>query len=271
MQLRNQMYLEGIAGLTASSILLIGSFAFAQSTATPPPSGQSGWGMHGGRGMGMRPGVFGTVASISGDTLTVTSQGRPMAQGTTPTPTTFMVDATNATVTKDNAASTIGAVAVGDMVMVQGTVTGTNVAATKIMDGKMGMGKGGWGMGSSTRPQLNSIIKGNGQPVIGGSVSAVSSDTLTVTTAEGGQTYTVDATNATIEKDNATSSVSAIAVGDKVVAQGSVNGTAVTASSVIDSGTMSQTAGVQGAMPHPRTGGFFGAIGGFFQHLFGFF
>src|SRR5262249_10880928 len=111
---------------------------------------------------------------------------------------------------------------------------------------------------------------GNGEPVIGGSVTSISGDTLTVTTAQGGQTYTVDATNAIVEKNNATSSVSAIETGDKVVVQGSVNGTSVTASSVLDSGQMQ--AQVNGnAKPDPRFGGFFGAIGGLFRRLFGFF
>jgi len=46
-------------------------------------------------------------------------------------------------------------------------------------------------------------------------VSAVGGNTLTVTTAQGGVTYSVDVTNATIKQGNTTGSVSSIAVGDK--------------------------------------------------------
>ena len=54
-------------------------------------------------------------------------------------------------------------------------------------------------------------------------------------------------TNATVVKDNATSSISAIASGDNVIVQGTVNGTAVTASSVIDQGASRFVVGVDGA------------------------
>ena len=45
--------------------------------------------------------------------------------------------ATNAKVTKDNAASSISSIVVGDTIMVQGTVNGTTVTAKNIFDGKM--------------------------------------------------------------------------------------------------------------------------------------
>jgi hypothetical protein len=209
-------------------------------------------GMMGGRGymMGQKSGVFGTVASVSGNTLTVTSKMRP--NGST-TSTTYTVDATNATVMKAGVSSSVSNIAVGDMVMVAGTVNGTSVVATTIRDGVVG-----------TKTPPVSIIKGNGQPVIGGAVMAISGNTLTVTN-KSNVTYTVDATNATIEKSNAVSSVSAITVGDNVVVQGAINGNSVTASSVIDGGTTSTTT------PAKKGNGFFGTIGNFFHNLFGFF
>jgi hypothetical protein len=207
---------------------------------------------------GRAPGVFGTVSAVSGNTLTVTSKGGPNSSSTA---TTYTVDASNATVMKDNATSSVSNIAVGDNVMVQGTVSGTNVTATRIEDGiPQGMGKGGGAVAS---------FQGNGEPVVGGSVSAINGDSLTVTN-KSNVTYTVDATNATIMKGNATSSLSAIATGDNVLVQGTVNGTAVTATTVIDQGAASSSTTSGGPMMRGM-GGFFGAIGGFFQHLFGFF
>jgi Domain of unknown function (DUF5666) len=214
------------------------------------------------------PGVFGTVSAINGTTLTVTSKGGPSTQSSSGT--TYTVDASNAIVVKDGATSTVSAIATGDTVMVQGTVSGSSVTATKINDGmpqgQQGgmMGKGGGALAS---------LQGNGEPVIGGSVSAISGDTLTVTN-KSNVTYSVDATNATVIVKNATSSISAIATGDNVVVQGTVDGTAVTASTVIDQGAQSSggnngTTGGPGMMH--GIGGVMGAIGGFFQHLFGFF
>jgi hypothetical protein len=178
------------------------------------------------------------------------------------TPTTYTVDATGATVTKDNAASSVSAIAVGDTLMVQGTVSGTSVTAKTIRDGMPAMrgGQGGPGAGGSP-------IQGNGEPVIGGAITAISGTTLTVN-AKAGINYSVDASGAVVKKGNATSTVSAITVGDNVVVQGTVNGTSVVASSVMDSGAPKTTTSgtAKGGM-----GGFMGAIGGFFQHLFGFF
>ena len=280
--------------------------ALASAQTTPPPSGTA-WngnsshsGMPGGR-MGMQPGVFGTVTAINGTTLTVSGKqgrsfgGAPSSNTSgTPTQTTpaapvapatvvYTVDASNATVRKNNATSTVASIVVGDTVAVRGTVSGTSVTATSISDGVMSMTRGGnggrggpGGMGSSTRPTSMpaSPITGNGQPVIAGSVSAISGNTLTVTN-KSNVTYTVDVTNAKIVQGQATITISSVAVGDNVIIQGAVSGTSVTASSVID-----QKAGQQGtaapggvngtsSSPAPR-GGIFGAIGSFFSHIFGF-
>jgi hypothetical protein len=212
--------------------------------------------MRGGPGAGRGRGVFGTVATINGNTLTVTSKmGGPNSTSTTTT--TYTVDATNAKVTKDNAASTISAIAVGDTVAIQGTISGTNITATMIRDGVMTPGQ-----------PTNPLIQGNGEPVIAGTISNISGNTLTVTN-KSNVTYTVDVTNAKVTKGNAASTVSAIVVGDNVVIQGTVNGTSITAASVIDSGTTPTKTGMTGnsSNPHP---GIFGSIGSFFKRIFGF-
>ena len=253
---------RSLQALVAGSAL-IGSFALT-GTAFAAPVPTSGFG-HGGMNM-PRPAVVGTVASISGNTLTVTAKAWQRGSSTT-TATTYSVDATNATVTKSGASSTVSAIAVGDMIFVQGTVSGTSVTATKIYDGLMGrMGMPGKKPDMNVASHTPAII-GNGQPVIGGSVTAISGNSLTVTN-KSNVTYTVDVTSATVTKTGVTgATISNIVVGDNVVIQGAVNGTSIIASSVIDQVAPSSTSnGTKRPM-----GGFFGAIGGFFSHLFGFF
>jgi hypothetical protein len=275
------------------NVFVQGTISGTSVTATKIFDGQFRGGMMGsvtgsGQGFGfgpggVRPAVIGQVASISGTTLTVTSRGFGSNPGANPgsgqngtATTTYTVDASNATVIKNNATSSVSSIAVGDTIAVVGTVSGTNVTATSIRDsiGGMGMmggrgngnnnGKGG-STGSSTGTGAGTgagaIIQGNGQPIIAGTVSTLSGTTFSVTN-NGSATYSVDASSATVVKGNATSTVSNIAVGDHVVVQGAVNGTSVTASSVIDSGAA--TTGGRGL------GGFLGSIGSFFQHLFGF-
>jgi hypothetical protein len=81
------------------------------------------------------------------------------------------------------------------------------------------------------------------QPGVGGTVTAVNGNTVTVTGADG-KTYTIDASAATVTKDE-TVSVSNIAVGDTVMANGTVNGTSVTATAIHD-GKMSGGFGGRG-------------------------
>lgn len=239
-----------------------------------------GMGWHRGPG-GPGMGIVGTVASVSGTTITLTSKIPPRMQGgnsttgnPTPTPTTFTVDASNATVIKDGATSTVSAIATGDTLVVKGTVSGTNIAATVIRDGvvpQLGAGngpKGGWdGSQASSTP----LIQGNGQPVVAGKVSAINGASLTITN-NSNVTYTIDASSAKVQKGNMLSALSSIALGDSVVVQGAVNGTSITAYSVIDQGTpnSSESSGGPGNSMMGGFGGIMRGIGGFFQHLFGF-
>jgi hypothetical protein len=249
----------------------------------------------------MASGVFGSVTAISGTTLTVTSEGRPARKDASSTAavtdassTVYAVDASNAKVYKDNATTTVSlsSVAVGDSVMVEGTVSGTSVTATTIRDGVMKQGGQGMPGGnrnfdgaSSTRPTSSSTpkatIKGNGEPVVGGDVTAISGTTLTITNTSN-VTYTIDAASTTVVVKGASSTLGSIAIGDTLVVQGTVNGTSVAASSIIDQGTKpTNVSSTNSSSSQPRDdggfggfgdaiGGFFGSIGGFFQHLFGF-
>ncbi len=208
-------------------------------------------------GMGIR----GTVASISGTTLTVTSsQGFSSTTATT----TYTVDASNATVTKSGQASSVSAIAVGDTVMIQGTVSGASVTATTIKDGV-----------------AQQAIQGNGEPVVAGSVTAISGNSITITN-KSNVTYTIDATNAKfVVAGVASPTISNVAVGDNLVVQGTVNGTSVTASSVIDQkATVNPNTNNPGSNQqhqHGIIGGItsgishmFGGFGNFFKRMFGF-
>ena len=138
----------------------------------------------------------------------------------------------------------------------------------------MGRGQGkGANDGSQSAGNVGSgtasLVAGNGQPIVGGAITAISGNTLTVTN-KSNVTYAVDATSANFLQGSATIAISGVKVGDTVVVQGTVNGTSVTASTVIDQGQQA-AAGATGTTPkRGGIGGFFGGIGSFFSHLFGF-
>lgn len=162
------------------------------------------------------PAAMGKVTAISGNMITITDQ-KP---GST-TSMTYTVDATNATVTKDrDTASSVSAIAIGDMIAVDGTVSGSNVTATTIHDGFGGPGGFGGGRGGP----------GGGAM---GTVTAVSGTTLTVTDKDGG-VYTIDASSATVKADGSASAVSDIKVGDTVMIQGKVTTASMTATDIED-------------------------------------
>ena len=277
MNIRTQKYMGAFALLVLVASAASVSFASADTGAAAADAGSQFHGRGGMMGM-HKPGVAGTVTAVSGNTITITAkQFAPRAKGTSgttttpvaPTTITYTIDATNATVKKAGAASSVSGIAVGDMIMAQGTVTGTSVAATTIEDG-FGKGMGGGMMGSGGASLAN-LPAGNGQPIVGGSVTAVSGNTITITNTAG-VTYTIDATSAKFQKGGVTAATIAnISVGDSVIAQGTVNGTAVSAATVLDQGAKPvATANANGTTTKPAAKGFFGAIGGFFAHIFGF-
>lgn len=222
----------------------------------------------------MKPAVVGQVTAISGNTITITSkQGFDRKNNTTTAPTvttiTFTIDATNAKIEKGNVAGTIGNIVVGDTIMVQGTVAGTNVVATNIRDGiarGQDQNKGKNNDNKNVDQQIPANIQGNGLPVIAGSITSISGNSIVVTN-KSNVTYTVDATSAKIiQGGNTTATISNIAVGDMVLVQGTVNGNAVVASSVVDQKLATSTTTETATKSH----GFFAGIGAFFSHLFGY-
>ena len=244
--------------ITASGIA-VGDSIFVEGTTTGTSvvasaihdgvmlKGGMGGGMPGGNPI---PGVSGVVTAVSGNTITITAKQHTL-NSKTATSTTYTIDATNASVQKAGAVSSVSGIAVGDTINAQGTITGTTVVATKINDGRM--------MQNRNAQDGTNMPEGNGQPVIAGTVTAVSGSTITITN-KSNVAYTIDASAAKITKGDAAGTAASIAVGDVILAQGTVNGTSVTAVTVND----------QGVAKTAASEGFFSRIGGFFAHLFGF-
>ena len=212
--------LFGILGLTAGTVgtIALESHAAGLTTTNTTQSATQ----TAGHKMGTPPAASGTVTAISGSSITITNKQSN---------TSYTVDASNATIQKFTAPTssdtsgskptpttiTISGISIGDTIMVQGTVSGTNVVATKIMDGMMG-GRGGFG--------------GRGHNGADGTVSAINGNTITLT-GKDGKTYTVDASSASVKKV-ADSSVSNIAVGDTLMVNGTTSGTTITAKNITD-------------------------------------
>jgi len=143
-----------VAGVFAGFAAAISSFfgGHGHMTSTPPNDWRGTASSTWSGGMREMPAVFGKVSAIDGTTLTVLGR----AGTTTMATTTFSVDASNAKILKGSATTTvsIGAIAVGDFLGIEGTVSGTSVTATTIHDGlppRMNRPMGGPGrMGSST-------------------------------------------------------------------------------------------------------------------------
>ncbi|MFA5087074.1 MAG: DUF5666 domain-containing protein [Candidatus Paceibacterota bacterium] len=73
----------------------------------------------------------------------------------------------------------------------------------------------------------------NKVPVVSGTVSAITGNNITLA-AKDGSTYIIDATNSKITKNNNVTQLSNIAVGDTILVVGSLNGTNVVATDIID-------------------------------------
>ncbi len=240
-----------LAGVIVSGMLLAGMALAAEGKG-------NGWGARDGKALG----IVGTVASVSGTSLSMTSK----SFGPNAATTTYAVDASNAAVVKDGATATLASIAVGDRVIVRGTVSGASIAATVIRDDVPMRGNGEFGK----RPQGQvPPIQGNGEPVVGGNVTAINGTTLTVTNRSS-VIYTVDASNAKVVKENAASSIGSVAVGDSILVQGVVNGRTVTANTVIDQGAPKTPSTNVSTGNEGFVGKIFGGIGGFFKKLFGF-
>ena len=271
--MKNKKYIYSLTFFALLIGLVAATPALAETTTptSPRPFGQ-GMMNRGFRNNMMGSVVFGTVSAVSGYTITVTNT---RGIGTNTTTTNYTIDATNAKITKNNVAGTISDVVVGDTVMARGTLTGTNLVATTVRDGQVGKGARGDKAGKNKTGNENTdsaqnltapLITGNGEPIIAGTIASISGSAVTVTN-KSNVTYTVDASSAKIVEGANMITISNMAVGDMIIVQGTVNGTNVTASSIIDQAKPASTGNGTQLKAHK---GFFGSIGTFFGKIFGF-
>lgn len=246
--MQNKKYISLLAvGLVATGLVISGA-VFAK----------------GGEGM-MKPSLVGKVSVISGNIITVVSK-QGINRDKTVAETVFAVDATNAKILRGETEINVSDIAVGDNVVVQGTITGSNVLATIIRDGKVGNGN----ENENENNQALLQIQGNGQPVMAGSVTAINGNTISITNKSNvSYVVTADANTKFVVPGVVSPTISNVAVGDNLIVQGAVNGAQVTASSIIDQKAKvnNPTANLANKKINQ---GFFGGLGGFFRRLFGF-
>lgn len=250
-------------GLTMVAIIVfVASPAFAETDTGVHSNLGLRMGMLKGDKM-MKPAIIGSVTSISGTTITLQGRITPGNNAST----TFSVNASNAKVYKERASSTLSSITVGDMIFVEGSVSGSNVTATVIRDGVKGVG---FGPGKrEDHASSTPAFTGNGQPLVAGKISAVSGNNLTVTTGNG-VVYTVDATNAKILKGKEVSTLANVAINDGVLIQGAVNGTSIIATTILEQPPRPSPTNIDNSNPKAEGHGMIGNLGGFFMHLFGF-
>jgi len=216
------------------------SYATLSSAATAPSqtsiTGHSGAGKtHAPR---VKPAAIGKVVSVSGTTITLTGNDAktytidassakvlkftaPATPPAAPAPGTKPVRPTPATIT-------VADIQPGDTLLVQGTANGTSVTATTIVDGVLAKGWRGGGAGMGGRSF--------GGPRLGGTVTAVNGTIVTVSqTQKDGtvKTYTIDTSSAKIHK-TVDISTSDIQVGDNLNVRGTLSGTSVSATDIMD-------------------------------------
>ena len=199
----------------ASSVAM--PFAVSAQTTTTVNKLHDMFGGRGQHGTFVKPATTGTVTAINGTSISITTKD-------------------NKAITVDASAPGVASIKVGDLIMVEGTLNGTNAVATKINDiGTIPAGarpfegrKGPMGMGMR-------------RPGAMGTVTAINGTSLTLT-GPMNEIITVDASAADI---------STLKVGDKIAVEGSVKTIAVTATAIHAAGDFKPHA--QTKQPQPST------------------
>ncbi len=195
----------------------------AGTIALQTKASSSAQGFRGMMGQFIKPTAAGEVTAINGNSITIKNNR---------TGASYVVDASAAVMEKfpekvgtgqqstpqAPTVITIADIKVGDHLNVQGTISGTNVAATKVVVGQIGTGFGRGGM--------------HGAMGEAGTVSAINGNTITLT-GKDGTVYTINASAASIKKVT-TIGVGDIAVGDALMVSGEKSGTSITAKNIID-------------------------------------
>lgn len=191
--------------------------------------------------------IVATVNTINGNTLTVTETFKNENARFATTTKTYTVDATNAKIVKNGATTSISSIIVGDKVNIVGVINGTNITAKIIRTGVQKM--------------MENEMMGDGKPVVEGKITLINGNTITITN-KSNIVYTIDATNAKIFVNNASGTISSLQTNSEIVVQGTVNGTNITATSIMIHQNKEN-------MPETKPG-FFQRTKGFFKRMFGF-
>lgn len=198
----------------------------------PGQGGPGGFGGFGGRGNN------GTIASIDGATITMTTDAGATVKVITSASTTVTVSSTGA----------LGDVKVGDNVRVAGTTSGTTVAADQITDSGTTALADGPGGGRGGPPPANGALpananggppangfRGAGGPPTTGVVKTVNGSTFTIAATDG-STLTVTTSSAAVVTVVKRSTVGALKVGDAIQVNGTTAGDGTITASDIRAG-----------------------------------
>ncbi len=142
--MNTKKYIAWMAATAFAAILVGVAPVLAQTEIDGATEAGITAGFHGGNGPAISPRIVGTVSAVNGATLIVNSVMGKMHRGIYPASTTtvYTVDASSARIFKNAATSSVSAIAVGDTIMVEGTISGTNVTANIIRGGIMEKGRG---------------------------------------------------------------------------------------------------------------------------------
>jgi uncharacterized cupin superfamily protein len=216
---------------------------------TPMPLGDKDWKRNDAVKGKAFVGIVNTVGTTS-FTMKLTARYEGASTGTV-----FTVDTTNAkflqsgivesgtstaTTTGSSTPATISQLVSGARVLVNGTIEGTTITAKNVHIGIPARAEKRVEDRKEKRPEvrpIDLIQQGDGQPVIVGIVGTTTgSSTTFVLTNKNNVAYTIDAANAKVYLKAATGTVADIKTGDRVVVQGTVTGTSIVATTVIDHG-----------------------------------
>lgn len=217
-----------LAGTLAISAMLSGS-AFAAEDSTSSQNSVHSFIKHMKGALGQTaPTAFGKITAITGTSITIVGKSN----------TTYSVDATNAKITKGkNTAATLSDLAVGNMIVVEGTLNGTTVSATAIRIGgprgveggkpSMMAPKGVMGTVSTVTGTNFTVASHVFMPHMKGTTTLATIPTTLVNVVTGGNTVFM--------KDGATSTLADVVSGVRVLVEGAKDtaGTTVTATKVI--------------------------------------
>jgi hypothetical protein len=203
----------GAVAIAALSVVVINVASSHTATAGGTATGvgaPGGGAPPGGIGRNGR-GNAGTIASIDGSTITLTTQAG----------TTKVIASANTTVSV-SVSGALGDIKTGDHVVVMGAASGATVAAERIADTGTSATAGFGGPGPGGRPGPGGPPAGGpraGGGFVSGTVASIDATSLTITATDG-TTTTVTTTSSTQVTTETAGTLSDLATGDQVTVTG---------------------------------------------------